>query len=111
MAQHKATAISWPDVVFYAEAQCEPFADMQIITLYAHCLNQVEEQNIPLDRIKACEFIEVLPDRVVVVVDAETIDNEAVATALDMMTHIDTFEVGTYIEFPPKKSFSYKKLH
>ena len=38
--------ISWPDVVFFAEANQEPFADAQIITLYAHCLNIAEEKNV-----------------------------------------------------------------
>lgn len=103
--------ISWPDVVFLAEAEKEAFADVQIITLYSHCLNQAEEQDLPLDKIQASEYVEVFEDRVVIAVDADTVDDEAVAKALDLLTHVDNFQVGTHCEFPPKRSYNYQKLH
>lgn len=103
--------ISWPDVVFLAEAEREPFANVQILTLYAHCLNEAEETGRPLSRITFCEFVEVFEDRVLIVVDVETIDDESVAKALDLLTHMDNFQVGNKKEFGSKKMFNYKRVH
>ena len=43
--------LSWPDVVFHAEAEREEFSDVQIITLYSHCLNLAEEMGVSLPSI------------------------------------------------------------
>ena len=107
----KLTNISWPDVVFLAEAEHEAFSDVQIITLYAHCLNLAEEMGLTLPCIEQAEQVQVFEDRVLVVVDAETVDDEAVARGLDLLTLMDNFEVGTIKEIGPKKWFKYKKLH
>ncbi len=103
--------INWPNLVFLAEAEREPFADVQIITLYSHCLNLAEEMNLGLVDIEESEQVEVFEDRVQIVVDAETVDDEAVTKALDLLTHMDNFEVGNKKEFGPKKCFDYKRVH
>ncbi len=103
--------ISWPDVVFQACAMEEEFAPVQVITLYSHCLNIAEEQNVPLQTIEAGEYVQVFEDRVVIAVDANIIDDESIASALDFLTQIDNFEVGTFKEISPKRTFDYKKLH
>lgn len=103
--------ISWPDVVFLAEAEHEPFSDVQIITLYAHCLNLAEEMGLTLPCIEQSEQVEVFEDRVQIVVDAETVDDDAVVQALDLLTEMDNFEVGNKKEFGPRKWFKPKKLH
>lgn len=107
----KLTNISWPDVIFLAEAEREPFSDVQIITLYAHCLNLAEEMNLTLPCIEQAEQVQVFQDRVLIVVDAETVNDEAVARALDLLTLMDNFDVGTKQEMGPRKWFKNKKLH
>lgn len=111
LQKKKLTNIFWPDVVFLAEAEREPFSDVQIITLYAHCLNLAEEMNLTLPCIEQAEQVQVFQDRVLIVVDAKVIDDEAVARALDLLTFMDNFEVGNKKEMGPKKRFKYKKLH
>lgn len=103
--------ISWPDLVFYAEAAREPFADVQIITLYSHCLNLAEEKGINIKRIEQAEQVQIFEDRVLVVIDVETIDDEAVTRALDLLTYMDNFKVGNKKEFGPPKQFNYRKMH
>ena len=107
----RTSNISWPDLVFLAEADREPFADAQIITLYSHCLNIAEETNRPLQEIKQAEQVEVFRTHLRIVIDEDIVDDETVIKALDFLIHIDNFAVGTKKEFGPKKSFEYKKLH
>jgi len=103
--------ISWPDLVFLAEAEREPFSDVQIITLYSHCLNLAEEMELSLPCIEQSEQVEVFEDRVQIVVDAETVDDDAVVRALNFLTEMDNFEVGNKKEFGSRKWFEPKKLH
>ncbi len=103
--------IDWPNLVFLAEAEREPFSDVQIITLYSHCLNLAEEMHLPLAAIQQAEQVQVFEDRVFIVVDTETIDDEAVTRGLDLLTHMDNFKVGNKKEFGPQKWFEYKKVH
>lgn len=103
--------ISWPDVVFLAEAEREPFTDVQFITLYAHCLNLSEQTNAPLNKIEQAEQVRIYEDRVVVIINVDTIDDEAIARGLDLLTHVDDFQVGGKHEFGPKRSFTYNHLH
>ena len=103
--------ISWPDVVFFAEANQEPFADAQIITLYAHCLNIAEEQNVPLSSIREPEQVEVFDSHLRIVIDEDVIDDDTIARGLDLLIHMDNFEVGNKKEFGPPKQFEYKRLH
>lgn len=105
------TKISWPDAVFYAEADRQPFADAQFITLYSHCLEISELTGVPLNEVKEPEQVEVFKEYIRVVVDEPTIDDEAIARGLDLLIYVDDFNVGTKKEFGPKKSFSYKRLH
>lgn len=109
--QSSKNNISWPDVVFFAEAEREPFADVQIITLYSHCLNISEEDNIPLDQVFAGEFVRVFEDRVVIAIDADTIDDDSIAKALDFLIQVDDFDVGTYKQISPIKTFTHSRLH
>ncbi len=111
LQKKKLTNISWPDVVFLAEAEHEPFSDVQIITLYSHCLNLSEEMGLSIICVEQAEQVQVFQDRVLIVVDTETIDDAAVAKALDLLTFMDSFEVGTKQEMGPRKWFRYKKLH
>lgn len=105
------TKISWPDVVFYAEADRQPFADAQFITLYSFCLELSELTGKSLDQVKVAEHVEVFESHIRVVIDETTIDDEAIARGLDLLIYMDDFNVGTRKEFGPKKSFSYKRLH
>lgn len=105
------TKISWPDVVFYAEAEQQPFADAQFITLYSYCLELSELSGRPLDQIEVAEHVEIFENHLRVVIDEDVIDDEAIAKGLDLLIYMDDFEVGTRKEFGPKKSFSYKRLH
>ena len=104
-------SLSWPDVVFQAEAMKEEFANVQVITLYSYCLNIAEEQNEHLNGIYASEHVQVFKDRVVIAIDTDIIDDESIANALDFLTQVDNFEVGTFKEISPKRNFSYRKLH
>ena len=125
--------------MFLAEAEREAFADVHVITLYSHCQDRAEnhlrmvleasgvdlgsidpvtlrQQFEPqlkeiMPHMKAEEFVEVLHDRVVICVDADFVDDEAVARGLDMLTQIDNFEVGTTKQFPPKRGFEYRSPH
>lgn len=133
-SQSRTSNLSWPDVVFLAEAEREPFAEVQIITLYAHCLNIAEamlygpfaflgdnpvelrkklEKRIKdtLPEIQEREFVEIQEDRVLIVIDADKVDDDAVARALDLLTHIDNFEVGQTYHFGEPRSFTYRGLH
>lgn len=103
--------ISWPDVVFFAEADQEPFADAQIITLYAHCLNIAEERNVPLSSIQEPEQVEIFDTYLRIVINEDVIDDEAITRGLDLLIHMDNFEVGNKKEFGPPKKFEYKRLH
>ncbi len=103
--------INWPDLVFLAEAEREPFADVQFITLYAHCLNLAEELDLGIVRIEQAEQVQVFEDRVLIVVDTEIIDDEAITRGLNLLTYMDNFQVGNKKEFGPKKRFDYKKVH
>lgn len=103
--------LSWPEVIFQAEAMEEEFASVQVITLYSHCLNIAEEQNIPLPSVQAGEYVQVFQDRVVIAIDADVVDDESIANALDFLTRVDNFEVGTFKQISPKKNFNYRKLH
>lgn len=109
--QRPTSNISWPDVVFYAEADQQPFADAQIITLYAHCLNIAEEKDIPLSYVQQPEQVEVFNNHIRIIIDEEVIDDEAIARGLDLLIHMDNFEVGNKKEFGPPKRFDYKKVH
>ncbi len=112
MINKKPTSnISWPDVVFFAEAMREEFSNVQIITLYSYCLNISEEENVPLYGVHAGEHVQVFPDRVVIAIDADVIDDESTARALDFLTKVDNFEVGTFKQISPKRTFSYRRLH
>lgn len=104
-------SLDWPDVVFQAEAMQEEFAAVQVITLYSHCLNIAEERNLPLPDVHEGEYVQVFNDRVVIAIDAEIIDDESIANALDFLTQVDNFEVGTFKQISPKKNFNYRKLH
>lgn len=105
------TKISWPDVVFYAEADQQPFADAQFITLYSYCLEISELTGKPLNEVEAAESVEIFDTHIRVVIDEDKIDDEAIARGLDLLVYMDDFDVGTRKEFGPKKSFSYKRLH
>ena len=105
------TKISWPDAVFYAEADEHPFADAHFVTLYAHCLEISELTGKPLNEVEVAEQVEVFDDYIRVIIDEPTIDDEAIARGLDLLVFMDDFNVGTKKEFGPKKSFSYKRLH
>ena len=111
MTKQQTSNISWPDVVFYAEAAREPFADVQIITLYSHCLNESEEKNIPISSVYAGEYVQVFEDRVVIAIDADIIDDDSIAKALDFLIQVDNFDVGTYKQISPIKTFAHNRLH
>lgn len=123
------TNISWPDLVFLAEAEREDFSDIQIVTLYSHCVELAEEvlqkqgcwkpnvlenqkylQSV-LPQIECQEFVRVLNDRVVVGVDVDTIDDNAVTRALSLLVQVEKFEVGRTYEFPPYRRYQLKLLH
>ena len=103
--------IDWPDLVFAAEAMQETFSDVRVVTLYSHCLNQAEENNIPLSNIEDCEHVEVFEQFIQVVIDEEFVDDETTARALDLLTHVESFDVGSRTDFGPKKCFTHSKLH
>lgn len=103
--------LPWPEVVFQATAMEEEFAAVQIITLYSHCLNLAEEQNVPIQTIEAGEYVQVFEDRVVIAIDADIVDDDSIAAALNFLTQVDNFEVGTFKEISPKRHFDYNKLH
>jgi hypothetical protein len=105
------TKIDWPDVVFYAEADEQPFADAQIITLYSFCVELAELNSKPLKDVEASEQVEVFDDHIRIIIDEPTIDDEAIARGLDLLLFMDSLEVGSKKEFGPKKSFNYKRLH
>jgi len=128
--------IDWPELIFYAEAEREPFADIHVVTLYSHCLQVAQEElitnllnentpfaNIDLSKkkykdkikqlissIKAREFVDILSDRVVVAVDSETVDDFAIDRALEMIETIESFEVGVNYEFGCYKNYEYKEV-
>ena len=128
----------WPELVFLAEAEREPFADVRVITLYSHCEDLAMEkiidecqnnhpifttpdsprsklwvkENLPfvISTIQAREFIEIFPNEVVVAVDAEVVDDAAVDRALEMLETVEEFTVGTNFQFGSLKQYSYKKV-
>lgn len=128
--------INWPDLVFYAGADNQPFTDVHVITLYAHCAGKALEEMVTeysiegksvldldlsspevVDRykqllasIEAREYVEVFTDRVEVAVDAEWIDDFAVDRALEMLETVDEFTSGTYYEFGTNLSYQYRPV-
>lgn len=125
--------INWPDLVFYAEAEGMPYADVHVTTLRSHCAGQALEQLLRqqttsvlemdltteenrlkyqqiLASMPAREYIEILEDRIVVAVDAEWIDDFAVDRALEMLETVDEFTVGTYYQFGSPIQYSYRQV-
>lgn len=125
--------LDWPELIFYAEAEREPFANVHVVTLYSHCVNLAIEKMITklssqgtsvvdiditkkqyrdmlteiVPTISAREFVEVHKDRVSVAVNRKTVDDFAVDRALEMIETIDDFTVGTYYEFGSNKQYEY----
>lgn len=123
----------WPELVFLAEAEREPFADVRIITLYSHCeelaytkmLDQLEGtvSNIDFDKpqyrtqlreliptFDVREFIEIFPTEVLVAVDSDTVDDAAVDRALEMLETIEDFSVGINFQFGSLKKYQVRKV-
>lgn len=123
----------WPELVFLAEAEREPFADVRVITLYSHCedlaynkmLDQLEGtiSNIDFDKpqyrtqlrqliptFDVREFIDILPNEVVVAVDSDIVDDEAVDRALEMLETVEEFTVGTNFQFGSLKNYKPRKV-
>lgn len=126
----------WPELVFLAEAEREPFADVRVITLYSHCeelaynkmlnelsSNQVSVLNIDFnkpqyrDRLRKLiptfevrEFIEILTNEVVVAVDSDVVDDDAVDRALEMLETVEEFTVGTNFQFGSLKQYPCRKV-
>ena len=101
----------WIDTVFLAEAEQEPFADVRIETLYSHCLLRAQELNVPLGHIEGQEYVEVKTDHILVVIDVETIEDETIYEALNMLNQLDTFDVGSKKILSPKRKFNYIRSH
>lgn len=128
----------WPELVFLAAAEHEPFADVRIVTLYSHCEDLAMQklidecqpnhpifitpdsprtkswvsQNLPgkLSAITVREYIEIFNSEVVVGVDADIIDDAAVDRALEMLETVEEFTVGTYFQFGSLKQYAYKEV-
>lgn len=126
----------WPELVFLAEAEREPFADVRVITLYSHCeelaynkmLNELSSKQISVlnidfnkpqyrDRLRNLiptfevrEFIEILSNEVVVAVDSDVVDDDAVDRALEMLETVEEFTVGTNFQFGSLKQYPCRKV-
>ncbi len=126
----------WPELIFLAEAEREPFTDVRVITLYSHC--EELAYNKMLDALCDCdrhmvtidfnkpqyrdqlkkliptfdvrEFIEIFPNEVVVAVDSDIVDDDAVDRALEMLETVEEFTVGTNFQFGSLKQYQSRKV-
>ena len=76
-----------PDITFLAEALDDPFTYISIVTLRSHVATQVEHDMYWLDKqvdstIEAKQFVRVEPERIVIAVNVEKVDDMAIDVAL-----------------------------
>lgn len=103
-AKPQPNTISWSQVYFTAEANREPFEDVNIITLKSYFTEKVydlatqqvgvEDTNKLMRRVrhiikggelKVYEHVEVSPTGIRIITDAETVDDDTLWTALDKL--------------------------
>lgn len=134
---NKRNSISWSDVYFYAEANKEPFQDVNIVTLKSYFTDKAYdititelgmEDNDTL-RKRTCEIIDngqvlvsehvkVSSEGIRVVIDCAEVNDDVVWNALDMLaTALETLEgsCGKVIFGEPKSfkstEISWLNLH
>ncbi|TFG96113.1 hypothetical protein E4H12_11820 [Candidatus Thorarchaeota archaeon] len=110
--QNKRNSISWSDVYFYAEANKEPFQDVNIVTLKSYFTDKAYDRAITelgmVDndslRRRACEIIDggqvlvsehvkVSSEGIRVVVDCAEVNDDVLWTALDLLAQaLETLE-------------------
>lgn len=102
--QPQHNTISWSDVYFTAEANREPFEDVNIITLKSYFTEKVYElatrqvgvedtiklmrrvrQIIKGGELKVYEHVNVSSTGIRIIIDAETVDDDTLWTALDKL--------------------------
>jgi len=90
-----------PDITFLAEALDDPFIDVRIVTLKSHVETKVKHDalwpNKITPTIKAKQFIRIEPNKIVIVIDAEKVDEQAIDDALSLLVRADRSE--GYYEF------------
>lgn len=106
---------TFPEVMFLAEAEREGFADVEILTTSCYNRDRAIElafdSGATLDNIEECiiqilpsissssEFVEVLEDKVLVVLNVSEINDHAVNKALLMLMRMSEFTPGIRTTF------------
>jgi len=97
-----------PDITFLAEALDDPFTYISIVTLRSHVAIKVEHDMYWLDKqidstIEAKQFVRVEPERIVIAVNVEKVDDMAIDVALLSLMEADLstgyYEFGETITY------------
>jgi len=106
--------VSLTDLYFLAEAEQSEFADLEIITTEQYRYDQavelafsrgstidsiMEDAGTLFQTIPHCEFVEVFPSKIRVVINADRVDDDVIQQAITMLTHIEEFVEGKRMTF------------
>ena len=113
MNKHQTMLKKLPDITFLAEALDDPFTDVSVITLQSHVKTKAKHDTFWLNksmgsRIDAKQFIRVEPNRIVVAVDADRVDEQAIDKALLSLMEAD-LSTG-YCEFGEAITYNRSEL-
>jgi len=101
VSSQRTTSINWPSVYFTAELSGEAFQDVNVVTLKNYYVDKVYElaiDKVGMDPllIEKCalkmlnsnlvtvrEFVKVTPNKIIVVINSENVNDDAIWLALD----------------------------
>lgn len=117
--------IDWPELVFYAEAENEPFVDVEFVTLKRHCVDlciteellqlpinlafadidrRIEDKLKSIETATVYEFVDGWYNdyskkyHVQVGINVDTIDDEAVDYGMSLLTQVEEFTSPFHVE-------------
>lgn len=105
--KHQTMLQKMPDITFLAEALNDPFTYISIVTLQSHVVTKAEHDRCWLDKqvdtIEAKQFVRVEPERIVIAVNVERVDDSAIDMALLSLMEADLstgyYEFGETITY------------
>ena len=90
---HQSMLRNLPNITFLAEALDDPFTDIRIVTLRSWVDTKVQHDALWLNKIEptfeAKQFIRVDPNEIVIAIDADKVDDQAISDALLMLMETD----------------------
>ncbi len=90
---HQSMLRKLPDITFLAEALNDPFTDIRIVTLRSHVETKIQHDarwlNKIVPTIEAKQFVRVEPNRIVIAIDTDKVDEQAIDDALLLLMEAD----------------------